>query len=77
MKITLDLDIDLDTEEINVNDIISLIKKFYPEKKINSVMAHMAQPDGSKKIFSGIDDLKVLYRENFKLYPREQLYDSR
>ena len=67
MKITLDVE-----EELNINDLVNLIKKFYPDKKINSIIP---QTDKGTKIFNGISDLKVLHKKNFKIYAREELYD--
>ena len=66
MKITIDIQ-----DEIDLNDLLGLIKKFYPDKTINSVTPQ----NDTEKIFGGIKDLKVLHRENFKIYPREELYD--
>jgi hypothetical protein len=66
MKITLDIE-----EEININELIDLIKKFYPDKKINPAISK----SNDSKIFSGIGDLEVLHIENFELYARDELYD--
>lgn len=67
MKILVDIE-----EEININELVDLIKKIYPDKKINSITR---QPQGDKKKFTGISDLKTLHKDNFKIYAREELYD--
>ena len=66
IKITIDMQ-----EEIDINDLIGIIKRFYPNKKINSI----THQNNTKKIFYGIDDLKVLPKDDFKIYPRDELYD--
>ena len=59
-------------DEIEVNDLINLIKRFYPDKKINSLIS---EKNNDVKFFSGIDDLRILRKEDFKTYTREELYD--
>jgi len=63
MKITLDIE-----EKVNVSDLILLIEKFYPSKQINLIMPHK---NDKIKIFDGVNDLKVLRKEKFKVYARD------
>ena len=58
-------------EDINVTELVSLIKKLYPSKKITAI----SPKDDGVKIFEGIADLKALSMEEFKLYERDELYD--
>jgi hypothetical protein len=59
-------------EEINIDDIISLLKERYPDKKIEP---SFITKKSSLKKFKGIDDLLTICDEDFAMPSRVSLYD--
>jgi hypothetical protein len=59
------------SDDVNIGDFSTQLKKLYPTSQI--VRTHITA--GHSKKFAGIDDLKPLRVNNFKMFQREELYD--
>jgi len=56
-------------DDINIADFSARLKELYPTLRIEST------PASRSKIFAGVNDLKPLHINGFKMYQREDLYD--
>jgi hypothetical protein len=61
------------SDEINLGDFFIQLKSMYPSLRLVNSQTHKKAEDK----FTGIDDLIPLYVPDFKMYPREELYDDR
>jgi hypothetical protein len=59
------------SDDINLVDFSMQIKKLYPTSQIVGTQT----TTGYGKKFVGIDDLKPLHVDDFKMFPRDELYD--